>query len=167
MSLMRRFLPLVLALAFMICGATSFAGSTKIIKVLQQRIDMEGRTSVSPSLYDRDAYQFWLRQKPEVCGGTRFQIQWKAEAASQRSLFLRIELVTAKSGVDKALVFERPVRAPSHWSRWSSITLASDEMTAVGEIIAWRVSLLDQETVLARQRSFLWPFPPSTVDDRP
>ncbi len=164
---MRRFLPLVVALAFMICGTASFAGSAKIIKVLQQRIDKEGRTSVSPSLYDRDAYQFLLRQKPELCGGTRFQIQWKAEAASQGSLFLRIELVTAKSGVDKPLVFERPVKASSPWSRWSAITLASDEMAAVGEVIAWRVSLIDKETVLARQRSFLWPIPPSIVDDRP
>ena len=47
---------LILAFCFMLCaGAAAATGS--VIKVLPQFLDLKGRTALSPSLYDRDAYQ--------------------------------------------------------------------------------------------------------------
>jgi len=37
----------------------------RLIKTLPLFLDLKGRDSLSPSLYDRDAYQVYLRQHPE------------------------------------------------------------------------------------------------------
>jgi len=40
----------------------SDAASGRVVKVLPLLLDLKGRDAVSPSLYDRDAYQVYLRQ---------------------------------------------------------------------------------------------------------
>lgn len=154
---MRRVAGYVFALAFMIWCGTTLAASGKIIKVLPHFFDKEGRIALSPSLYERDAYQALLRRKPDLCGGMRFDIQWKTEHARDTNLVLRLELVTAHSGVDRTLLFEKNVKAKTTWSRWSSISLAFDEVKQIGDVIAWKVSLVRKDKELAAQRSFLWP----------
>ena len=52
---------LLLGLAFPIS-----ATPCKIAKVLPQLLDDQGRHTVSPSLYGRDAYQALLREHPEI-----------------------------------------------------------------------------------------------------
>src|SRR6185369_13028943 len=42
------------------------AESAKVLKVLPLFLDQKGRESISPSLFDRDAYQVLLRDKPEA-----------------------------------------------------------------------------------------------------
>ena len=49
--------------------------------MLPHYLDKEGRHTLSPSLYERDAYQAILRQNPEKRGGMRFDVQWKARGA--------------------------------------------------------------------------------------
>src|ERR1051326_4940456 len=72
---------LILALCFTMCAAAS-AATGGVVKVLPQFLDLKGRSAISPSLYDRDAYQAHLREHTNEISGIRFAVQWKAHGAS-------------------------------------------------------------------------------------
>ena len=77
---MRRCLTL-LVLAIALTGALpAGAAIGKVNKVLPHFLDLDGRHSRSPSLFDRDAYQAKLRQQPELCSGVRFDIHWRVRS---------------------------------------------------------------------------------------
>lgn len=79
---MRRALPvLVLILLFWVMLPVA-ADTGRVTKVLLHFLDLQGHSALSPSLYDRDAYQAQLRKHPEQCSGMRFDILWRARAAS-------------------------------------------------------------------------------------
>src|SRR4051794_39929648 len=85
----------VIGLLLLSCLFPAFetqAASGSIIKVLPEFMDEHGKTSVSPSLYDRDAYQAELRRHPLKRSGVRYYIQWKARAPKTDELKLRVEL---------------------------------------------------------------------------
>lgn len=147
---------IVFVALLMLAGVTVHAASGKIIKVLPHVMDLEGRHSVSPSLYDRDAYQAHLRRHPDQCSGLRFDIQWKAGETRGTQLILRVELVTETSRIDRPILVERAVKAGVGLGRWSRLLLMGEDYRAAGRIIAWRATLWDGEERLSERRSFLW-----------
>jgi hypothetical protein len=124
----------------------------KILKVLPHYLDLQGRHSVSPSLYDRDAYQAFLRKTPQQRSGVRFDVQCRSNAAS---LKLRVELRGAKGKELTQAVVEGSVKRIG-FSKWTSVTLSGDEYQKFGELAAWRVTLSDGEKLVSEQKSFLW-----------
>ncbi len=132
------------------------AASDKVIKVLPLYLDLQGQHTLSPSLFERDAYQAMLRRDPAKCGGLRFDTQWKARKVAGRTLRLRLELVTTRHPKTTPFVLEQAV-VPKRWcSSWSGLELDAAQMKAVGEVVAWRVSLLAGDQTLSEQHSFLW-----------
>ena len=132
----------------------SEAASAKIIKVLPHLLDRDGRHTLSPSLYERDAYQAFLRKNPGQCSGLRFDIHWKAKRVAGTRLLLRVEIRGSKEA--KPVLLEQPAR-PNHWyRRWSSLRADGDSYQKVGEVIAWRATLWEGDQPLAEQESFLW-----------
>lgn len=144
---------LVLALA----GLSVSAAPAKIIKVLPHWLDQEGRHSLSPSLYERDAYQAWLRKNAEACSALRFDIQWKALTSSASAFRLKLELRTSQGDPGRRVVLEQTVKRRGWFSTWSSITLAGDDFKKAGAMVAWRATLWDGGRQIAEQKSFLWP----------
>jgi hypothetical protein len=132
------------------------AASAKIIKVLPQYLDWEGRRALSPSLYERDAYQDHLRKHPAERSALRFLVQWKAGKSAPANLNLRVEIRGSKETQGKDIVLERSVKRKAWLSTWSSVTLEGDEFQRAGEVVAWRVSLWQGDQLLADQKSFLW-----------
>jgi len=130
------------------------AASPKVAKVLPQFLDREGRHALSPSLYDRDAYQAQLRLHPEQRSGIRFAVQWKAARAQPYKL--RVEMRGNRLGQPTASVLEETVRRRGLFSSWSNPALTGDPYKQFGELIAWRVTLWHGETMVAEQKSFLW-----------
>jgi len=130
------------------------AATARIIKVLPHLLDREGRHALSPSLYERDAYQAFLRKNPDQCSGLRFDVQCKAKAADWSRLRLRMEVRGSKEA--KPLVLEQPVRRNPRYHRWSSLTLDGASYQKAGELIAWRATLWEGDKMLAQQKSFLW-----------
>jgi hypothetical protein len=126
----------------------------RLIKVLPHYLDKEGRHSVSPSLYDRDAYQAFLRRNPEAQSGLRFDVQWKA--STDASLTLRIELRGTRSGQPTTARLETSLRRKGWSSRWARVSVRDEAYREFGEMIAWRASLWDGDKLLAEQKSFLW-----------
>lgn len=154
---MRRSLKLLLVLLGLGWTVSAFAASGQILKVLPHFLDLKGRHALSPSLYDRDAYQAQLRNHPEQRSGVRFDVQWKAAGDAGKTLKLRIELRgMAKGDLPRRTVLEKEVRSTARWSRWTGLPLTGEDYKAFGEVTAWRVTLLDGETVLSEQQSFLW-----------
>ena len=132
------------------------ASSAKIVKVLPHFLDQQGRHTLSPSLYERDAYQAQLRKNPDQISTVRFDIQWKPGSLKSANWKLRAEILGRKSQPTQIKTVERAVKPASFWENWSSLPLSKEEYQALGEINAWRVTLWDGESLLAEQKSFLW-----------
>src|SRR4051812_48000224 len=130
------------------------AASPKIIKVLPQYLDHEGLHAISPSLYDRDAYQAQLRRRPEQRGGLRFAIQWKAPG--QTSLKLRIEMRGARGPQSTTATLEETIQRHGFFSNWSYPKLLGEDYKNFGDLVAWRATIWQGNQQVAEQKSFLW-----------
>ena len=152
---MRSLLRCLLLSVCLSCAGSASAASGRVLKVLPHFLDLQSRHALSPSLYDRDAYQAQLRRHPEQRSGVRFDVQWKS--AARHALTLRLELRgLAKGDLPRSKVIEQSVTARTGWSRWAHFPLVGGDYEQVGEVTAWRVTLLDGDTVLSEQQSFLW-----------
>jgi hypothetical protein len=135
------------------CAAVSHAASAKVLKVLPHFLDLKGRHALSPSLFDRDAYQAQLRAEPAKRSGLRFDVNWKAQG--YEDLVLRVEAKGWASRSPKLVTLEQKVQ-PGLFSHWSSATISGDEYKQFGEVIAWRATLWHGTNQVAEQKSFLW-----------
>lgn len=140
----------------LLAAAAAHAGSGRIIKVLPHYLDMEGKHAVSPSLYERDAYQARLRSNPELVSGIRFDFKWRASNVDKDKLRIRIEVRGSQTLPNKPFVVEQKIERKGLFGRWSSATVSQEEYQKVGKMIAWQATLLEGDATLAQQRSFLW-----------
>jgi hypothetical protein len=145
-----------LLLATFFAAPAAWAKNQKIYKVLPEFIDLEGRSSLSPSLYERDAYQARLRREPKQRSGMIFFVNWKAKKADAGHLKLRIELRGVLGDVIQRQTLEKTIDKVPWLSTWTTLTLSGQDYKNFGNLIAWRATLLDGDTVLSEQRSFLW-----------
>jgi len=145
---------LILLLGFIMCAAAS-AATGKVIKVLPQFLDLKGHSAISPSLYDRDAYQAFLRQHTTNISGMRFAVQWKAKGSSAAKLRVEIRGV-AQGGLPPRVVLEQPVKSGFIFSHWAYLPLTGGDYKRIGEVTAWRATLWDGDKLIGEQKSFLW-----------
>jgi hypothetical protein len=155
---MRRSFAAILLIGFLTATLSLSAATGRVVKVLPHYLDLKGRHALSPSLYDRDAYQAFLRQHPEKRSGMRFDVLWRARGAAGKTLKLRAELRgTAKGNLPSQTTLETDVKAGAHnISHWNSLTLGGDDYKKFGEVSAWRVTLWNGDQLVAEQKSFLW-----------
>jgi hypothetical protein len=153
---MRRLLVIWLLLGSLSATFASDAPSGRVVKVLPLLLDLKGRDAVSPSLYDRDAYQVYLRQHTNEISAIRFDVLWKAANATNAKLKLRVELRgTGSSNLLCQTTLEQPV-TPGFFRRWTPLTLSGADYNHFGKLIAWRVTLWSDDQLLGEQKSFLW-----------
>ena len=150
---MRWFKLLPLVLLFSASALGTEAANGRIIKVLPHLLDRDGRHTLSPSLYERDAYQAFLRKHPDLCSGLRFDVQWKAKRAAGAPLLLRLEIRGKEA---KPVVLEQSARRNHSYSRWNSLRVEGDAYRKIGDVIAWRATLWEGDQLVAKQESFLW-----------
>ena len=148
-------LSLTVALAFLAVTAAQ-AGDLRIIKVLPHYLDKKGRHTLSPSLYERDAYQAHLRKYPNERSGMRFDIQWKVKGDPGSDLKLKVEIRGGATNTIEQFSFEQPIRKDGWGSSWSAVTVAGKDYKKVGDIIAWRATLWDGNKQVAEQKSYMW-----------
>jgi hypothetical protein len=160
--MLRRSILLIRVLVLALCGfggmaVSATAAEGRVIKVLPQFVDLKGQAMVSPSLYDRDAYQKFLRMHPAKRSGMRFAVQWKAKTPESEALKLRVELRGIVEGnLPKETSLEETVHQHHWFSHWTSLMLTGDDFKEFGEVTAWRATLWDGDTLLGEQKSFLW-----------
>jgi hypothetical protein len=127
-----------------------------VVKVLPLLLDQKGRAALSPSLFDRDAYQAFLRQPTNQISAIRFDIEWSTSHADGADLKLRLELHgTATNNLPSRTMLEKAVK-PHYFRHWTSLTLGGDDLKNFGDVTAWRATLWDGERMIAEQKSFLW-----------
>jgi len=145
---------LILTFCLMVCATVS-AATGKVIKVLPQFLDLKGRVALSPSLYDRDAYQAYLREHTTNVSSMRFVVQWKARGSSDLKLRVEVRGV-AQGGLPPNLVLEQPVKTGLLFNRWAYLPLSGEDYKRIGEVTAWRATLWDGDQLIGEQKSFLW-----------
>jgi hypothetical protein len=154
---MRRFLILLCVCCLAGVTARAKAATGRVIKVLPQSVDLQGRRSLSPSLYDRDAYQAMLLAHPDRCSGLSFIIQWKAHGGVYAPLKMRVEMMGTSTGdLPTRMVLEKEVKKTGWWSHWTSLQLDGTAYRELGKVTAWRVTLWEGDELRGEQRSFLW-----------
>jgi hypothetical protein len=149
------------ATAFLPRQSEAAAGDTNavtgsVIKVLPLFLDLNGHDAVSPSLFDRDAYQAYLRQHTNEVSAIRVDIFWRAANAKDAKLELRAELRgIGEGGMPRQSVLEAEV-TPAAYRSWTSLELEGDDWRNFGALVAWRVTLWNGDQLLGEQKSFLW-----------
>ena len=147
---------LIFAFCFIACATVS-AATGKVIKVLPQFLDLKGRSAISPSLYDRDAYQAYLRIHTNDVSRMRFAVQWKASGAGADSLKLKVEIRGVTHGdLPPSITLEQAVKPGVWFNHWAYLPLGGEDFKKIGEVTAWRATLWDGDKMIGEQKSFLW-----------
>ena len=137
-------------------AAAPAAKSGRVVKVLPLFLDLNGHDAKSPSLFDRDAYQAFLRQHTNEISAIRFDVLWKASNAKDVKLRLRAELRgVGEHGMPRQTALETEV-TPAFFRSWTALKLEGDELRNFGSLVAWRVTLWNGGQLLGEQKSFLW-----------
>lgn len=141
--------------SFLLGSVLSLSAATaRIVKVLPQFVDLQGRVALNPSLYERDAYQALLRNSPEKRSGLQFAVQWGSRDTTRA--VLRVELRGNRGKLGTKATIETPVKYRGVFTSWTKVSLSGDAYRNFGELIAWRATLWDGDNLLAEQKSFLW-----------
>ncbi len=149
----------LLLLLFLLVPLLATAGGIekgRIVKMLPLFLDLKGRDAVSPSLYDRDAYQAYLRQHTNEVSAIRFDFLWQVENPSAAIYKLRIELRGIGAGGKPTQSMLEKEAQPPLLRRWNSLMLGGADYKNFGELIAWRATLWSGDQLLSEQKSFLW-----------
>ena len=134
----------------------SDAVTGRVIKVLPLFLDTNGVDAISPSLFDRDAYQMRLREHPEMVSGMRVDIWWSARNATDKNLILRAELRgVGAHGLPTQTTLETNLIVKG-FRHWTSLRIGGAEYKNFGGLIAWRVTLRDGDKTVGEQKSYLW-----------
>ncbi|HEX4121158.1 MAG TPA: hypothetical protein VH619_11115 [Verrucomicrobiae bacterium] len=142
--------------AFLSLTPALWAGTGQVVKVLPQFLDKKGRTYLSPSLYERDAYQFVLRKSPARQAGLDLTIQWKAKHVDWTKLKLRAELRGLTDDTIHTITIEEPAKKPRFFGNWSDLKIDGEAFHSFGKLVAWRVTLWEGDHQLGELKSFLW-----------
>jgi hypothetical protein len=153
---MRRFAASFALLGLLLSTVAVQAAEGRVCKVLPQFLDKKGRQSLSPSLYERDAYQFYLRKHPQLRTSLRLEVLWKARGVDWQKTKLRAELRGLLTNSLQTVTLEEPVKKSGIFGSWAEFNITGDEYKKFGELVAWRVTLWEGDRQLSEQESFLW-----------
>jgi hypothetical protein len=128
----------------------------RIVKMLPLFLDLKGHDALSPSLYDRDAYQAYLRRHTNEISAIRFDFLWQVENPSAAKYKLRMELRGLGAGGKPTRMTLEQEAPPPLLRRWNSLTLGGVDYKNFGELIAWRATLWRGDQLLSERKSFLW-----------
>ncbi len=152
---MRRF-HILICLLLLGSAPLLHASSAKVVKVLPQFLDKQGRVALAPSLYERDAYQAQLRTHPGEQSALRFCVQWKAHGVDWSKVKLRLEARGVFGNTLVLKTFEVPVKKTGWFTTWSELKMSGEEFEKFGKLISWHATLWEGDKQIAEQKSFLW-----------
>jgi len=119
-------------------------------------LDQKGRVALSPSLFDRDAYQARLHENTNLVSGVRYDVLWSASHAGDAPLTVRVELRgVGTNNLPRLKTLETRVK-PGLFRKWTDLKLEGEEYRQFGAVTAWRATLWADDQLLSEQKSFLW-----------
>ncbi len=142
--------------AVLAADAAPITATGTVYKVLPLLLNLEGHDATSPSLFDRDAYQAYLRLHPKEISGIRYDVLWRARGTGTNATRLRVELrAVGPDGSPRVKTLETPV-SPGRFRHWAELPLLGDDYVKLGRVVAWRATLWSGDQMLGTQQSFLW-----------
>ena len=153
---MRALLILLLTLGLFVTAHAADAVTGRVIKVLPLLVDLQGRTALSPSLFDRDAYQAQLRAHTNEISAIRYDVQWSAKNLGENKLKIQLELRGVGAGNLPKFKTLTAAATTGFLENWTSLTLDGDEYKSFGGITAWRATLWNGDQLVGEHKSFLW-----------
>ena len=153
---MRALLILLLTLGLFTAARAADAVTGRVVKVLPLLLDLQGRTALSPSLFDRDAYQAKLRQETNQISAIRYDVQWSAKNAGEAKLKIQLELRGVSTNSLPKFKTLTATATTGFLDNWTSLTLDGEEYKSFGAVTAWRATLWDGDRQVGEQKSFLW-----------
>ena len=156
-SNMRRLIFNLMVCGFFLVVVSAEAASGRVIKVLPQFLDLKGRQTLSPSLFERDAYQAYLRQHTNEVSGMRFAVQWKASGTAASPMKLRVEMRGSTRGdLPSHSTLEYEIKPGGWLSHWTYLPIVDEDYKKFGRVSAWRATIWEGDRLLSEQKSFLW-----------
>jgi hypothetical protein len=153
---MRALLILLVSLGLFTAAHAADSTTGRLVKVLPFLLDAQGRDALSPSLFDRDAYQAQLRANTNEVSALRYDVLWQAAKSGGEKFTLRAELrAVGERGVPLLKTLETEV-TPGTFRKWTSLTLGGAEYKKFGAVVAWRITLWRGGRLLDEKKSFLW-----------
>lgn len=149
---------IVLFLLLISLPAMASDATGRVIKVLPLFLDTNGVDAISPSLFDRDAYQMHLREHPQLVSGMRIDVLWKNHDTAVEKMTLRAELrgfYVGETNLPTQATLETNLLLKSS-RHWTSLRITGADYKNFGALMAWRVTLWDGDKMLGEQRSYLW-----------
>ena len=153
---MRALMILLVSLGLAAAAQAAEAVTGHIVKVLPFLLDLQGRNSISPSLFDRDAYQAHLREHTNEVSAISYDVLWNATKAPDEKIKIVVELRGLGTKGEPRLKTLEAAGVPRKFRQWTAIPLAGDDYKNFGSVVAWRVRLWNGDQMLAEQKSFLW-----------
>ncbi len=149
------------SILFLVCSLALLGEETKssarILKVLPHLLDANGKHALSPSLFERDAYQTHLKSHPEEVSTLRLDVNWMLRERFDVPLELRVEVRFGSGNSIQTLKAKTSLRPKKLRKRgWTSVQLKKEEYDAAANLIAWRVTVWNGAQQIASQKSFLW-----------
>ena len=136
-------------------GSAPIAG--RVRKVLPLLLNARGQDALSPSLFERDAYQMYLRLHTNEIAAVRYDLQWKATGPKGAAVKIQLELrAIAPDGSPVLETLQTTGTVHGYFSHWSSFKLTGDEYKKVSAAVAWRATVWSGDQLLGEQKSFLW-----------
>lgn len=128
-----------------------------MLKVLPHYLDAKGLHTLSPSLFERDAYQSHLKDHPDKVSTMRFDVHLRLQDSDFEDVQVRVEARFGKGDSIETIKATAPLKKPKWGKRvWTSLTLDRETYDAGARMIAWRVTLRRGDEILDTHTSFLW-----------
>ncbi len=154
---MRRYVVSLAVVGLLLSAALARADTGKVCKVLPQLLDLKGRTALEPSLYERDAYQFYLHRHASLCSGLRLVVEWKARHVDFQKVKLRAEMRGLLTNSVETITLEQPLKkGGGFFGSWANFDITGNQYKKFGQLIAWRITILEGDKPLGKLESFLW-----------
>jgi hypothetical protein len=153
---MRRHAGFLIAFVLLLAAGGARAEEGRIYKVLEQFLDKRGRQSLAPSLYERDAYQIYLRRHPKQRSTLRLVVEWNAKGVNLSRLHLKADLRGLLTNSIQTMTVDEPIKKKGWFGHWANVDVTEDKLKKFGDLVAWRMTLWDGDHQLAEQKSFLW-----------
>ena len=138
-------------------------------KVLFFWLDEKGQYAQHPSMFERDAYQAYLRENPEEIHGLKVAtlLAGTRSKLANGELVLKIKgppsLTPVEDTVYRLDLSDKQDRRLRRWVYWEVDPVSEDESTSAAEdkmspdkIVAWQLTLLLDGVAVDRVQSYLW-----------
>lgn len=147
----------LIALGVLCIRAEEQEASVRVLKVLPHFLDAKGLHALSPSLFERDAYQAHLKDHPNEVSTMRFDVHLRLYDSDLEDVQVRVEARFGKGDSIETIKTSVPLKKPKWGKRtWTNVTLDKKAYDAKSQLIAWRVTLWQGDMKLDTQTSFLW-----------